>query len=71
MQWDIVMVSEKAFENKVKIRNNVEILIQNIEILKLELSSEDASYPRMPRCRKWACYKMWFVCMFHGSKRNG
>ena len=29
----MVMVSEKAFENKVKIRNN--ILIQNIEILKL------------------------------------
>ena len=31
----MVMVSEKAFENKVKIRNNVKILIQNIEILKL------------------------------------
>ena len=35
MQTYMVMVSEKAFENKVKIRNNVEILIQNIEILKL------------------------------------
>ena len=31
----MVMISEKAFENKVQIRNNVTILIQNIAILKL------------------------------------
>ena len=35
MQYNMVMISEKAFENKVKIRNNVKIVIQNIEILKL------------------------------------